>query len=92
MSLETSPMSSPLSSIPSTLSHDDLIRTTDALLQTYHADSPDDKTICILSTFVRYLPGDGARNIVEDILECNSDETLRQLASHLHTGVLVPSK
>lgn len=51
-----------------------------------------DTIVTILENFVKYLPHDGAQNIVDDILNCDSDEKLRSLANHLLTAVLVPSE
>ncbi|KAL9121320.1 MAG: hypothetical protein Q9187_002120 [Circinaria calcarea] len=67
-------------------------RMVESQLQSYCAEGQDDKTFAVLKAFVEHLPGDGARNIMEDILECKSDEMLRQIASNLRTGVLGPMK
>ncbi|KAA8905569.1 hypothetical protein FN846DRAFT_744516 [Sphaerosporella brunnea] len=63
-----------------------------AKLASYRPHASDDKTRTILDAFVRYLPEDGARNVSDDILSCDSDSEMRQLASHLLTAVLVPMK
>jgi len=62
------------------------------MLEGYEPGGPRDNTVTVLEATVRHLPRDGARNVSDDILGCNSDEKLRQLASHLLTAVLVPSQ
>ena len=56
----------------------------------YEIASTTDRTPTILSAFTNELPRDGASNLQEDILECSDDRTLRQLANHLVSAILVP--
>lgn len=85
-------MASFSSSVSGGLSQYEAFGMIESQLQCYCAESKDDKTIAVLKAFVEYLPRDGARNIMEDILVCKSDEMLTQLASNLRTGVLGSSK
>lgn len=84
---------SSLSSLPTTLTaHEELESNIEAKLASYQPTGGTDPTITILKAFVLYLPQDGARNISQDILDCNSNSELRSLANHLLTAVLVPSE
>lgn len=59
-------------------------------LAAYEVASITDRTLTILSAFTNELPRDGASNLQKDILECSDDRTLRQLANHLVSAILVP--
>jgi hypothetical protein len=61
-------------------------------LDHYRPENQGDMTVKILKAFMEFLPNDGASNLAEDILGCDSDEKIKQLADNLHTGVLLPSK
>jgi hypothetical protein len=88
-----SPESSSLSSAPTNLTaHEDIVQRVNAVLKRYESTGTNDHTVITLEAFVKYLPRDGARNISDDILGCNSNEELGQLASHLLTGLLLPSQ
>lgn len=83
--------SSPLSSAPTDATHQDRIVNAETRLRSYCGEGEDDKTIAILKAFAELLPREGASNIIDDILETDTDEKLRDLARHLHTAVLTPS-
>lgn len=59
-------------------------------LAVYGVASTTDRTPTILSAFANELPRDGASNLQQDILECSNDSTLRQLANHLVSAILIP--
>lgn len=46
----------------------------------------------MLRAFLEELPSDGQKNISDDILQSDSDETLKMLADNLFSAVLVPSE
>ncbi|KAF8449896.1 hypothetical protein BDZ91DRAFT_669441 [Kalaharituber pfeilii] len=50
-----------------------------------------DKTVIVLRSFMKCIPRDGQHNLSQEILACSNDE-LRELASNLITGVLIPLK
>ena len=58
-------------------------------LAAYEVASTTDRTPTILSAFANELPRDGASNLQQDILECSNDSTLRQLANHLVSAILI---
>ncbi|KAL9126693.1 MAG: hypothetical protein Q9217_004290 [Psora testacea] len=91
MSGMSSPESSSLSSAP-TDSTRYYISTANARarLRSYRPEGNDDKTVTLLEAFVEFLPREGACNIMDDIVQCESDEKLRQLAGNLNTAVLLP--
>lgn len=84
--------SSSLSSVPTHVTHLYVAANTEARLRTYRPDGKDDDTVAFLKAFVELLPPHGASNIMDDIVQCESDEKLRQLAGNLRTALLVPSK
>lgn len=93
MSGTSSPESSALSSAPTDSTHYYIsMANTQTRLRSYSPEGKDDETVTILKAFVELLPRDGAYNIVDDILQSESDENLRLLASNLRTAVLIPSK
>lgn len=59
-------------------------------LAAYEVASTTDRTPTILSAFTNELPRDGASNLQQDILECSNDSSLRQLANHLVSAILIP--
>lgn len=85
-------MSSPLSSVPSNLTRMQYSDNAGIRSNSYLSTGPDDLTVPILQACVDLLPLIGAHNIHDDIMECRTDQQLRQLASSIHTGLLVPSK
>lgn len=85
-------MSSPLSSAPSDpsrLYHSGLAVTK---LSTYHPTSSNDLTVSLLQAAVDFLPSAGSQNVLEDLIPCQTDQELNQLASSIHTGLLLPRK
>lgn len=83
-------MSSPLSSAPSDPNRLYNSVVVAAKLNLYSSTGPNDLTIPILQASVDFLPPAGSQNIVEDITECQTDQQLHQLASSIHTGLLMP--
>ena len=63
-----------------------------ARLSRYRAASQDEQTYTILKAFTEFLPRDGARNIMNDILDLGEDRELGSLANRLRTAILAPSK
>ena len=85
-------MSSPLSSAPSDpirVYHSSLAATR---LSSYHSTSSNDLTVSILQACVDFFPPEGSQPILEDITQCQTDLQLNQLASSIHTGMLLPRK
>ena len=85
-------MSSPLSSVPSDPNRIYHSGVAAARLNLYRSTRPNDLTVPILQASVDFLPLEGSQNILEDITQCQTDEQLHQLASSIHTGLLMPSK
>lgn len=79
--------SSTLSSAPSEVS---LYHDVAQSLAQYSPQNKGDKTRLILDSFLGQLPQAGSDNIRQDIKDCNSDEDLRTLASHLVFHILAP--
>ena len=90
MAYEMSRVSSSLSSVPSNLTDLELTERVQHRLTAYIVQD-NDKTVTILNAFLEFLPDDGANNIRNDIVECHSDEEIRQVAANLSTGLLSPS-
>ncbi len=85
--------SSSLSSAPSNVSaHHEMLQRVGARLQSYHPVDNHDTTVRMLRAFLEELPSDGQKNISDDILQSDSDETLKMLADNLFSAVLVPSE
>ncbi len=84
-------MSSGLSSAPSDSIRLDYSGTAGTKLDAYQSRGPNDFTVPILQACVDLLPLSGSHNILEDIMQCQADRQLRQLASNIHTGLLMPS-
>jgi len=61
-------------------------------LGAYQTTGTSDKTLDVLLGFLDFLPLDGRRYLMDDIIGCGSDDHLRQLASHLLSAVILPSK
>lgn len=61
-------------------------------LGAYQTTRTSDKTLDVLRAFLDCLPLDGRRNLIDDIIGCGSDDHLRQLASHLLSALILPSK
>ena len=59
------------------------------LLDNYEPSANDD-SIKILAAMWKYLPTDGRANFAEDVLECSSDEEIKQLADSIVSGLLNP--
>ena len=85
--------SSVLSSTPSNSpEYADIIQAVHERLSRYTQRGTVDETILILKAFLRHLPVEGLLNVASDILECETDEQLKNTASNLNTTVLGPSK
>ena len=61
-------------------------------LDRYHLPILEDRTIQILKACVEYLPRDGKCNLCKDILACEMDEEVFELARHLKSSLLAPCK
>lgn len=87
-------VSSPISSAPTDATYQYHIASAEGRLRLYcpEDEDEDDQTVTILKAFAEILPREGASNIIDDILETDTDEKLRDLARHLHTAILSPSK
>lgn len=82
---------SSLSSISSDIAdHEELESIIRQKLVTYQPVGTTDHTVSILEAFSKCLPRDGAWNIAGDIMGCDSGKSLRELANHLLTAVLIP--
>lgn len=79
--------SSVLSSAPSEAS---LVRDVAEVLAQYSPSDEGDKTRLVLQSFLSELPQEGSNNIRQDIKDCNTDQDLRNLASHLVFHILAP--
>lgn len=67
-----------------------LFRDVGEMLAKYLPQHEGDKTVLVLQSFLNELPQQGSDNIREDILGCNSDQQLRDLAHHLIFHILTP--
>ena len=88
-------MSSPLSSAPSEPNrvYNNSVIVAAKLKKLYHhSTGPNDLTVRILQASVHFLPPAGSQNIFQDITACQTDQQLHQLASSIHTGLLMPCK
>ncbi|KAK2801370.1 hypothetical protein FQN50_007755 [Emmonsiellopsis sp. PD_5] len=61
-------------------------------LEAYTPLNANDDTVHFLDMFFKFLPEDGKYNLTEDVVGCESDDTLRQLVMSLDTGLLRPIK
>jgi hypothetical protein len=85
--------SSILSSAPSNPSeYADIMQAVHVRLTRYTQQGAFDQTILILEALLRHLPVEGRLNVASDILECDSDEQVKNTASNFNTTVLGPSK
>ena len=83
---------SSLSSVPTNITaYGSMLMNVGARLDSYQATS-DDRTVAILKACVEFLPRDGKCNLCDDILDCETDQEVRQLARHLTSALLVPCK
>lgn len=79
--------SSILLSAPSEAS---LVCDVDEVLAQYLPLDEGNKTRLVLQLFLRELPQKGLNNIRQDIIDCNINQDLRDLASHLVFHILAP--
>ena len=79
--------SSPLSPAPSDAS---LVLDVGLSLAQYLPKDKKDKTSLILESFLSELPQAGSDNLRQDIKDCNSDQDLHDLATHLVFHILTP--
>ncbi|OJJ45074.1 hypothetical protein ASPZODRAFT_160560 [Penicilliopsis zonata CBS 506.65] len=61
-------------------------------LQGYKPADGNDDTAEFLKQVFRYLPSDGKSHLADDLLQCHSDDNIRQLAQNIESGLLVPIK
>lgn len=83
------------SEIPSsTVSHlstlVDVKTSLDTAIEKYQALNPDDETVGFLQVVLKFLPTNGQHHLIEDVVGCQNDETIRQLANSLDRGFLLP--
>ena len=83
--------SATLSYVPSNLTDPELREKVQYSLKAYVSQGSNNKTFRILNTFLQFLPHDGANNIGNDIVECHSNEAIRQIAASPSTGLLSTS-
>jgi hypothetical protein len=61
-------------------------------LKSYQPQCDDDDTTKVLTTALKYLPGPGRENLIEDIVFwTTNDEEIRQLKNHFVQAILNPS-
>ena len=78
---------SSLSSAPSDAT---LVLDVGLTLAQYSPQDKKDKTRLILESFLSELPQAGSDNLRQDIKDCNSDQDLHDLATHLVFHILTP--
>ncbi|KAE8354014.1 hypothetical protein BDV28DRAFT_131886 [Aspergillus coremiiformis] len=61
-----------------------------ARLGTYQSLNDDDDTVYFLRAVFRFLPTQGQVQLADDASDCNDDDEIRELASHLDTYLLWP--
>ncbi|GFF81102.1 polyketide synthase, putative [Aspergillus udagawae] len=63
-----------------------------AILRGYEPSDTSDDAVHVLRETFKYLPADGRRNLVQDIVEAGAQGKLQQLAQSIITGLLTPLK
>ncbi|KAN0067949.1 hypothetical protein V8E54_013877 [Elaphomyces granulatus] len=61
-------------------------------LEGYSQRGPKDDTVLVLRSFFKFQPQEGQNSLADDILTCQNDAELHDLASHLVEGLLYPLK